>query len=89
MGKIFETKTEEVQVLKDIICDSCGNSCTKHEGYGPEFMTLSAGWGYSSGKDMERWWAYLCEKCVDEKLGFVKFKITATKFNGTGIIEPE
>jgi hypothetical protein len=36
-------------------------------------MELSASWGYYSNKDMESWKAHLCEKCVDERLGFISF----------------
>lgn len=78
--EILEKKTKEVDEIKDIICDCCGNSCNKGD-YGFEYMTLKTSWGYSSNKDMETWSAQLCEKCVDEKLNFIKFNVTRTKFH--------
>ena len=40
-----------------------------------EYLTIRGEWGYlSNQKDTERWEAHVCEKCVDEKLGFIKFK---------------
>jgi hypothetical protein len=37
-------------------------------------MELKANWGYFSDKDLECWTAHVCEKCVDEKLSFIKFE---------------
>ena len=52
-------------------------------------MKLEAHWGYySESKDTEKWTAQICEKCVDEKFSFIKFKkeqYTPNKKNG-GII---
>jgi len=72
---------QKQEVVTDIVCDSCGASCKTSEGVGHdgnkvysfEHMRLEASWGYHSGKDMEKWTADLCEKCVDEKLGFICF----------------
>ncbi|MEK6878876.1 MAG: hypothetical protein AABY22_04675 [Nanoarchaeota archaeon] len=72
----------------DILCDSCGKSCKKEEfvidnnlrsdhgqkEYIFEYMLMTANWGYWSGKDTEQWTAHICEKCIDGKFGFVKFK---------------
>ena len=58
-------------VIKDIICDCCGKSCSTE--YGGECMKLSANWGFMSNKDLQLWEARICEQCVDEKLGFIKF----------------
>lgn len=67
---------EEVKVvkqqLKDVICDCCGKSCMTE--YGAEYMTMSTRWGFMSNKDLETWSAQICEKCIDEKFGFVNFK---------------
>ncbi len=41
-----------------------------------EFLTIKGDWGYFSKKDGERWEAHICEKCVDEKLSFIKFNKT-------------
>jgi len=77
-------------VITDVLCDCCGKSCKVKEGiidndtradngepyYVFEFMKLEANWGYYSEgqKDTEKWTAHICEKCVDEKLSFIKFK---------------
>jgi len=41
-----------------------------------EYLTIKGEWGFFSNKDSERWEAHICEKCVDEKLSFIKFKKT-------------
>lgn len=81
--EITEKKTKEVDEIVDVRCDSCGNSCRKGD-YGYEYLTLKTNWGYASKKDLETWEAHLCEKCVDEKLNFIKFNITKTIFNVQG-----
>ena len=67
----------------DVICDSCGKSCgvplnVPKPGKKPyvtyEYMSLSTKWGYGSSKDCISYEAQICEKCVDEKLNFIKFK---------------
>ena len=79
------------EIVTDVICDCCAESCKVDEGkidndirvddgepyYVFEFMRLETSWGYHSGKDLERWVAQLCEKCVDEKLSFIKFQKTS------------
>jgi len=75
--KTFELKRKKVEELKDIICDSCGKSCLIDTGLkfkNFEFMELKAEWRFGSKKDGEEWNAHLCEKCVDEKLSFIKFE---------------
>lgn len=39
-----------------------------------EYLKIEGTWGYGSNKDGEKWTAQICEKCVDEKFSFVKFK---------------
>jgi hypothetical protein len=73
-----EKQQREVNVTVDIICDSCGESCKTDLGY--EFMSMKANWGYSSKKDMERWEAHICEKCVDTKFHFIKFNKEEIEF---------
>ena len=70
--KQTELQKKETTVVNDIICDSCGQSCKTDFGF--EYMELKAFWGYASKNDMEKWSAQVCEKCVDEKLSFIKFK---------------
>jgi hypothetical protein len=83
--KIIVSKKE---IIEDVICDCCGNSCKVDYGviendlridngeeYNEfEYMSMRAVWGYRSNKDTQVWTAQICEKCVDEKFGFVKFK---------------
>jgi len=83
-----EIQDRKQEVVTDIICDCCGKSCKVNEDkinndlkadngepyFIFEFMKLEAVWGYYSNKDTEKWTAHICEKCVDEKFPFVKFK---------------
>lgn len=78
--KIIEKENKEVNVLKDVICDCCGKSCKDSIG-NFECATIKANWGYGSKKDMERWTAQICEKCIDEKLSFINFKKEDLDFN--------
>jgi len=93
--EVKEIELRKSEVVTDIICDCCGDSCKKEEytvendaridngekKYIFSFMNLEAGWDYYSGKDMEHWTAQICEKCVDEKLSFIKFNKGKTKFS--------
>jgi hypothetical protein len=86
--EIKEIKNLKTEVVTDIICDCCGQSCKVLERVIDnelridngeliryfEYMKLEGIWGYNSNKDEEKWTAYLCEKCVDEKLPFINFK---------------
>ena len=76
--KQTELQQKETTVVTDIICDSCGQSCRTNCGF--EYMEMKAFWGYASKKDMEKWSAQICEKCVDEKFSFIKFKSEEISF---------
>lgn len=69
MTKIFKLKP--VEVLHEVYCDVCGECCTD-EDFGTESATLSAQWGYSSGKDGKEYNIDLCEDCFDMTLRFLK-----------------
>ena len=87
---IKEKQNRKVIITKDVLCDCCGESCKVNESvvnnevreddgemmYSFEYMELSANWGYFSSKDLSKWTAKVCEKCVDEKFGFIKFEKT-------------
>jgi len=73
-----EIVIRECLEVVDIVCNCCGKSCYTGE-YGYEYMTLSANWGYTSNKDLEKWEAHLCEQCGDERLSFLKFNIQNTQ----------
>ena len=63
-----------VPELVDVLCDACGKICEGEPGFGNEFLTLSASWGYSSDWDGEQWQAHLCQACVRAHLlPLVKF----------------
>ncbi len=85
--KKIKTVSKKVEVVTDVICDSCGKSCKvyldqKKKTFNFEFMTLDAHWGYGSGKDMERQQAQICESCVDKKLSpIIKFRKSDMHFS--------
>lgn len=86
--EIKEIHNKKSEVIADVICDCCGKSCKVFEGkitneeridngepyYDFEFLSLKTNWGHHSKKDDEIWTAQICEKCVDEKFQFIKFK---------------
>ena len=72
-------KTE--QVVDEVICDVCGETCMKQYEIGASAVKQFVGihiqqpWGYLSNKDLELWEADICEKCVDDWLThLVKFQ---------------
>lgn len=74
MAIIEVITNKEVKEISDIICDSCGKSCSTD--YGFEYMKLNANWGFMSNHDLERWEAQICENCVITKLGFIRFTVS-------------
>lgn len=66
-----QIEAQKVEVIKDILCNKCGNSCKKDLEYESfEFASLQVHWGYSSvGHDGEVHEAHLCEQCWE---GIVK-----------------
>ena len=59
---------QEVDVVSDIRCDICDESCSPVEGYDPLYGTLSAKWGYGSRHDGENYELHLCESCFFQAL---------------------
>ena len=64
------TVTEEAEVLEDILCDRCGESCRRFRSKEDptdiyEYATITANWGYHSNRDTESHSALICEKCFD------------------------
>lgn len=51
----------------DVLCDVCGRN-TRIPGYGLQFGTLQAAWGYGSRHDGERYRVQLCEFCFFQAL---------------------
>jgi hypothetical protein len=68
MSEVFEQQPIVTQVLRDVRCDRCGESCRlgvePHAQY--ECAQLSADWGYWSAHDTQSWRADLCESCAGE-----------------------
>ena len=61
-GAMRVTAMEQDESANDVLCDVCGDS-TRVEGYGLQFGTLCASWGYGSTHDGERYEVHLCEHC--------------------------
>jgi hypothetical protein len=74
----IRTKVGLNRTLEDVTCDLCSASCKCGPTY--EFMTLKASWGLNSGNYPEDWNAYICERCVQEKLPEINFKKTSRMF---------
>ena len=62
---------EPTQIDADIHCAVCGTK-TRVPGYGQQFGTLQARWGYGSEHDGERYRAHLCESCFFSTLAFLR-----------------
>lgn len=69
-----EFQEQVVELIVDILCDICGESCiTKYGNF--EYMKLETTWGYGTNLDGTTWVAEVCEKCVLDKLQqMVNFK---------------
>lgn len=63
---------QEVDVVSDIRCDVCDESCSPVEGYGPQFGTLNARWGYGAHHDGEEYELHLCEACFFQTLASIQ-----------------
>jgi len=69
------TKTEEVKVIEEIVCNACGKQakhidCTDIQPYQFDF-------GFGSMHDGENWDFDLCDTCVEKIIG--NFKIPPNK----------
>lgn len=62
---------EQTESVSDVLCDVCGDS-TRVEGYGLQFGTLRASWGYGSAHDGERYEVHLCEPCFFRTISGLK-----------------
>ena len=97
--EIKQIQKRNAEIITDVICDCCNRSLKMEEFIMDndarldhnetyykfeDYMVLQAGWGYYSNKDMQQWRAVVCEKCVDEKLSFINFNKSKTRFT-TGI----
>jgi len=72
---IKEKTMNETESTKDVLCDICGKSTKKSDGFDEfEYAILTAAWGYQSKKDGESWECALCEDCADEFKKWVELK---------------
>ncbi|MFD3299226.1 hypothetical protein [Aquipseudomonas alcaligenes] len=62
---------EQGQSDSDIHCAVCGDA-TRVPGYGQQFGTLQALWGYGSQHDGERYQVHLCESCFFGALSYLR-----------------
>lgn len=62
---------EPSQTVPDIHCEVCG-SHTRVAGYGQQFGTLQALWGYGSQHDGDRYRVVLCESCFFQTLAYLR-----------------
>lgn len=63
--------SEQDQSDSDIHCAVCGDA-TRVPGYGQQFGTLQASWGYGSQHDGERYQVHLCESCFFGALAYLR-----------------
>jgi hypothetical protein len=61
-----EQEIKNIETIKDVICNNCGNSTKKHDGFNGSFAfaVLNVSWGYfSDNRDGEVHEAHLCQTC--------------------------
>ena len=73
--KIYKKKT--VKVIDQILCDCCGESCTKEfpttkPSFDHEYASIEATWGYLSKQDGTVYDIQICEHCFNEVLQCMK-----------------
>ena len=75
------TASEQSESVRDVLCDVC-HASTRIEGYGLQFATLCASWGFGSAHDGERYEIHLCEACFFMTLaGLKRERMLGTMFN--------
>lgn len=72
-------KKKLTKVIDQILCDCCGDSCTKEvptikPSFDHEYATIEATWGYFSNQDGTQYSIEICENCFNEVLDFLKKK---------------
>ena len=63
--------TSPIQTFHDIHCEVCGES-TRVPGYGQQYGTLEAHWGYGSNHDGDYYRVRLCEPCFFATLAYLR-----------------
>ena len=72
-------KKKLTKVVDQILCDCCGQSCTKEfpttkPSFDHEYASIEATWGYLSNQDGIQYDIQICETCFTEVLDFIKDK---------------
>ncbi len=62
---------EPTQTDTNIRCAVCGSD-TRVPGYGQQFGTLQALWGFGAQHDGERYRVHLCEPCFFQTLAYLR-----------------
>ena len=66
MGIILQKQKVETEVVVDVTCDRCGESCKNIIGgdsFNFQYANAGAHWGYGTGHDGDSYSFQLCEKC--------------------------
>jgi len=72
--KVTQKETIEKEVVVDIFCNKCGDSCQRDHGYyGLREAIVYGGYESNPLEDMTTYTFSLCESCLDEL--FKTFKI--------------
>ena len=70
-------KKKLTKVVDQILCDCCGQSCTKEfpttkPSFDHEYASIEATWGYLSNQDGTVYDIQICESCFNEVLQYMK-----------------
>ena len=70
-------KKKLTKVIREILCDCCGQSCTKEvptikPSFDHEYAKIEATWGYFSKQDGMQYDIEICESCFNEVLQSIK-----------------
>jgi len=76
-------KKKLTNVIDKILCDCCGQSCTKEiatikPSFDHEYATIEATWGYFSNQDGLQYDIQICENCFNEVVTLLKNKRKTT-----------
>jgi protein-arginine kinase activator protein McsA len=78
--EIKQTKLVEKEVVEDVLCNKCGESCkdyvdAAHEFFNLNHATITPDFGYGSRLyDMDSWEVHICESCYAEFEATFKIK---------------
>lgn len=72
MGIEYITKNIVADVVEDVKCDICGESCKIVASPDFEYSQLFADWGYGSKNDGEKWDYTFCEVCSLKIVAFIE-----------------